>query len=174
MYQFMTQKDAKTNIALVESSAAIAKAAKADSSAMKTIAWVLGMFFLPGAFVAVSFQKPILAIQNISSLVVRRTGRRLLTLPRQSSQCRSLLGTVMVCHPSNQPSSTTGPSLCLSRCLYSWLGDWRCCYLGIDGISDSRGRRRELETLNILHDEISGKISTMYSLMSTVVYPHMQ
>ena len=61
----MTQKDAKTNIALVESSAAIAKAAKADSSAMKTIA-VLGMFFLPGAFVAVSFQNPILAIQNIS------------------------------------------------------------------------------------------------------------
>ena len=69
MYQFMTQKDAKTNIALVESSAAIAKAAKADSSAMKTIA-VLGMFFLPGAFVAVSFQKPILAIQNISIQVV--------------------------------------------------------------------------------------------------------
>ncbi|PVH79023.1 hypothetical protein DL98DRAFT_516380 [Cadophora sp. DSE1049] len=58
VYQFMTQKDAKTNIALVESSAAIAKAAKADSSAMKTIA-VLGMFFLPGAFVAAIFAMPV-------------------------------------------------------------------------------------------------------------------
>ncbi|KAH7416743.1 hypothetical protein BKA64DRAFT_655996 [Cadophora sp. MPI-SDFR-AT-0126] len=58
VYQFMTQKDAKINIALVESSAAIAKAAKADSSAMKTIA-VLGMFFLPGAFVAAVFAMPV-------------------------------------------------------------------------------------------------------------------
>jgi hypothetical protein len=63
----MAQKDAKVNIALAESSAAIAKASKEDSaamrqiaietkrdsSAMKTIA-TLGMFFLPGTFVAVS------------------------------------------------------------------------------------------------------------------------
>jgi hypothetical protein len=64
----MAQKDAKVNIALAESSAAIAKASKEDSaamrqiaidtkrdsSAMKTIA-TLGMLFLPGTFVAVSF-----------------------------------------------------------------------------------------------------------------------
>lgn len=65
----MTQKDAKTNIALVESSAAIAKAAKADSSAMKTIA-VLGMFFLPGAFVAVSHSKAIFDTQDSLSIIV--------------------------------------------------------------------------------------------------------
>ncbi|KAG4432064.1 hypothetical protein IFR05_012459 [Cadophora sp. M221] len=59
VYQFMNQKDAKTNIALVGSSAAIAKAAKADSSAMKTIA-ILGMFFLPGAFIAAIFAMPVI------------------------------------------------------------------------------------------------------------------
>jgi Mg2+ and Co2+ transporter CorA len=67
----MAQKDAKVNIALAESSAAIAKASKEDSavmrtiaieskkdsSAMKTIA-VLGMFFLPGTFVAAIFAMP--------------------------------------------------------------------------------------------------------------------
>ncbi|KAL5322298.1 hypothetical protein ACEPPN_010270 [Leptodophora sp. 'Broadleaf-Isolate-01'] len=59
VYQFMTQKDAKTNITLVGSSAAIAKAAKADSSAMKTIA-ILGMFFLPSAFIAAIFAMPVI------------------------------------------------------------------------------------------------------------------
>jgi Mg2+ and Co2+ transporter CorA len=68
----MAQKDAKVNIALAESSAAIAKAgkedsavmrtiaieSKKDSSAMKTIA-VLGMFFLPGTFVAAIFAMPV-------------------------------------------------------------------------------------------------------------------
>jgi hypothetical protein len=63
----MTQKDAKVNTELALSSAAIAKASrddsaimrkiaidtKRDSSAMKTIS-LLGMFFLPGTFVAVS------------------------------------------------------------------------------------------------------------------------
>jgi hypothetical protein len=63
----MAQKDAETNIGLAKSSEMVAKAskedsavmrdiaieAKRDSSAMKTIA-VLGMFFLPGTFVAVS------------------------------------------------------------------------------------------------------------------------
>jgi Mg2+ and Co2+ transporter CorA len=67
----MAQKDAKVNIALAESSAAIAQASKEDSavmrtiaieskkdsSAMKTIA-VLGMFFLPGTFVAAIFAMP--------------------------------------------------------------------------------------------------------------------
>jgi len=67
----MAQKDAKVNKALAESSAAIAKASKEDSavmrtiaieskkdsSAMKTIA-VLGMFFLPGTFVAAIFAMP--------------------------------------------------------------------------------------------------------------------
>jgi hypothetical protein len=63
----MAAKDAKTNLSLAESSAMMAKASKEDSavmrtiaikskkdsSAMKTIA-ILGMFFLPGTFVAVS------------------------------------------------------------------------------------------------------------------------
>jgi Mg2+ and Co2+ transporter CorA len=63
----MIVKDARVNIELAESSAAIAKASKEDSaimrmiaveskkdsSAMKTIA-ILGMFFLPGTFIAVS------------------------------------------------------------------------------------------------------------------------
>jgi hypothetical protein len=63
----MAQKDAKVNLQLALSSATIAKASKEDSevmrqiavetkkdsSAMKTIAF-LGMFFLPGTFVAVS------------------------------------------------------------------------------------------------------------------------
>jgi hypothetical protein len=53
VFQFMAAKAATINIALAESSAAVAKANKEDSSSMKTIA-VLGMFFLPGAFVAVS------------------------------------------------------------------------------------------------------------------------
>ena len=63
----MAAKDAKTNLALAESSAVIAKASKDDSAVMKTIAIeskkdssamktiaVLGMVFLPGTFVAVS------------------------------------------------------------------------------------------------------------------------
>jgi hypothetical protein len=68
----MAQKDAKVNISLAESSAAIAKAgkedsavmrtiaieSKKDSSAMKTIA-VLGMLFLPGTFVAAIFAMPV-------------------------------------------------------------------------------------------------------------------
>jgi hypothetical protein len=63
----MAQKDAKVNLELALSSATIAKASKddsaimrqiaietkRDSSAMKTIA-LLGMFFLPGTYVAVS------------------------------------------------------------------------------------------------------------------------
>ena len=52
----MAQKDTKINIKLAETSAAMAKASKEDSSVMKTIA-VLGMFFLPGTFVAVSFPR---------------------------------------------------------------------------------------------------------------------
>jgi hypothetical protein len=64
----MAQKDAIVNMNLAESSAAIVKASKEDSavmrtiaieskrdsSAMKTIA-ILGMFFLPGTFIAVSY-----------------------------------------------------------------------------------------------------------------------
>jgi hypothetical protein len=64
--QLIWQKDAKINIELLESSALIARANKEDSAvmrqiaietkkdnaSMKTIA-ILGMFFLPGTFVAV-------------------------------------------------------------------------------------------------------------------------
>lgn len=85
VYQFMAQKDAKVNIRLAENSATIAKASledsaamrvlaaasrddsaamrtiaaesKKDSSAMKTLS-ILGMFFLPGTFVAVSLPHP--------------------------------------------------------------------------------------------------------------------
>jgi hypothetical protein len=63
----MAQRDAKVNIEVAQSSAMLAKASKEDSavmrtiaietkrdsSAMKTIA-ILGIFFLPGTFVAVS------------------------------------------------------------------------------------------------------------------------
>ena len=74
VYQFMAQKDVKVNIALAKSSAAIAKASKDDSSAMKTIA-ILGMFFLPGAFVAVrlntSFRptSPFLSLSCVQTLI---------------------------------------------------------------------------------------------------------
>lgn len=64
----MAQKDAKINIELLEHSALIAKASKEDSAVMKQIAIetkkdnasmktiaVLGMFFLPGTFVAVRY-----------------------------------------------------------------------------------------------------------------------
>ena len=64
----MAAKDAKTNLSLAESSAIMAKASKEDSAVMKTIAIeskkdssamktiaILGMFFLPPTFVAVSF-----------------------------------------------------------------------------------------------------------------------
>jgi hypothetical protein len=63
----MAAKDAKTNLSVAESSATIAKASKEDSAVMRTIAIesrrdssamktisILGMFFLPGTFVAVS------------------------------------------------------------------------------------------------------------------------
>jgi len=85
----MAQKDAKINIALAENSAAMTKASKEDSaamraialetkrdsSAMKTIA-TLGMLFLPGTFVAVS---------SLSSSRFK-TGLCLICF-RQSSQC---------------------------------------------------------------------------------------
>jgi len=53
VYQFMTQKDSKTNIELAASSALIARETKRDGTAMKTIA-ILTMLFLPGTFLAVS------------------------------------------------------------------------------------------------------------------------
>jgi ribosomal protein S12 len=63
----MAHKNANVNIALAEDTSTLARAskkdsavmrtiaieAKKDSSAMKTIA-ILGMFFLPGTFLAVS------------------------------------------------------------------------------------------------------------------------
>jgi hypothetical protein len=49
----MAQMDAKVNIEVAQGMRAIAMESKRDSSAMKTIA-ILGMFFLPGTFVAVS------------------------------------------------------------------------------------------------------------------------
>ncbi|CZR70210.1 uncharacterized protein PAC_20111, partial [Phialocephala subalpina] len=72
VYQFMAQKDARVNIEVAESSAAIAKASKddsavmriiaieskKDSSSMKTIA-TLGMIFLPGTFIAAIFSMPV-------------------------------------------------------------------------------------------------------------------
>ena len=99
----MAQKDAKVNIALAESSAAIARASKQDSaimkiiaieskkdsSAMKTIA-VLGMFFLPGTFVAVSSpqSRPLFLpfLKNVG------TDERAI---RPSSQCRFSTGMEM-------------------------------------------------------------------------------
>ena len=63
----MAQRDAKVNIEVAQSSALLAKASKEDSAVMRTIAIeskrdsaammtiaILGMFFLPGTFVAVS------------------------------------------------------------------------------------------------------------------------
>jgi len=49
----MAQKDSKVNIRLAETTTAIAREGKKDSSAMKAIA-VLTMCFLPGTFLAVS------------------------------------------------------------------------------------------------------------------------
>jgi hypothetical protein len=71
------QKDSRINIELLESSALIARANKEDSAvmrqiaietkkdnaSMKTIA-ILGMFFLPGTFVAVCFSTPSPSIQQ--------------------------------------------------------------------------------------------------------------
>ena len=53
IYSFVAQKDAKANIELAGSMAVLATEARGDTKVMKTIA-VLGMFFLPGTFVAVS------------------------------------------------------------------------------------------------------------------------
>ncbi|KUJ07168.1 uncharacterized protein LY89DRAFT_691967 [Mollisia scopiformis] len=71
-YQYMAQKDAKVNIELARSSAAIAKASKEDSAIMRTIALeskkdstamktisILGMVFLPGTFIAAVFAMPV-------------------------------------------------------------------------------------------------------------------
>jgi Mg2+ and Co2+ transporter CorA len=52
IYSFVAQKDAKANIKLAESMAVLAVEARGDNKVMKSIA-VLGMFFLPGTFVAV-------------------------------------------------------------------------------------------------------------------------
>jgi hypothetical protein len=49
----VAQKDAKVNIELAESMAVLARKARGDNKVTKTIA-VLGLFFLPGTFVAVS------------------------------------------------------------------------------------------------------------------------
>jgi hypothetical protein len=49
----MAQTDARVNIEVAQGMSAIAMESKRDSSAMKTIS-ILGMFFLPGTFVAVS------------------------------------------------------------------------------------------------------------------------
>ena len=70
----MSQKDALINIELSQASAALAQASKKDSEAMRIIALetqkdsfamktiaVLGMFFLPGTFVAVSIYSCFLA-----------------------------------------------------------------------------------------------------------------
>jgi Mg2+ and Co2+ transporter CorA len=67
----MAPKDAKANIALAESSAAMAKAGKEDSAIMRTIGIeskkdssamekiaALGIFFLPGTFIAAIFVMP--------------------------------------------------------------------------------------------------------------------
>lgn len=64
----MAAKDARTNLRLAETSTVIAQASKEDSAVMKTIAVetkrdssamktisILGMVFLPGTFIAVSF-----------------------------------------------------------------------------------------------------------------------
>lgn len=121
VYQFMTQKDAKTNITLVGSSAAIAKAAKADSSAMKTIA-ILGMFFLPSAFIAVRSTSTLPLTFSSASAdssmpkghlrnARHRLGRKRSTESKASIQI--LLGRHRTTYPLNLPILGTGdaPSL---------------------------------------------------------------
>lgn len=103
----MAQNDAKVNIELARSSAAIAKASKEDSAVMRSIALeskkdttamktlsILGMVFLPGAFVAVSvicFLPSLLYILCFYFLE-----RYWLIIERPFSQCRFSTGMLMV------------------------------------------------------------------------------
>jgi Mg2+ and Co2+ transporter CorA len=78
----MAQKDAKVNIALAENSTAITKASKEDSAIMRTIALetkkdsssmktisLLGIIFLPGTFVAVSFKtRPTHSLSSLATI----------------------------------------------------------------------------------------------------------
>jgi hypothetical protein len=98
------QKDAKVNIELPKASAAIAKASKEDSAAMKIIAFeskkdssamktisILGMIFLPGTFVAVSntsFTTKDVLVHKIKDIADHAN--------RRSLQCQSLISMQIV------------------------------------------------------------------------------
>ena len=113
----MAQRDAKVNIALAENSAMIARASKEDSavmrtiaieskrdsSAMKTIA-ILGMLFLPGTFIAVSFQ-------SLSLIDYRR--QSLTSIDRLSLRCQSLSTIRMALQPLRLDLNIIGQSLSL-------------------------------------------------------------
>lgn len=63
VYQFMAQKDSKVMMELAADS-------KKDSSAMKTIS-ILGMFFLPGTFVAAIFAMPVFDWDATGTAIVK-------------------------------------------------------------------------------------------------------
>ena len=108
----MAAKDAKTNLNMAESSAIMAKASKEDSavmrdiaieskkdsSMMKTIA-VLGMFFLPGTFVAVSLFSSQCQVTSID-----------LFFTRHYSPCPSSTGMIMASLPSRRGFDIIGQS----------------------------------------------------------------
>ena len=124
----MAQKDTK---ALME----LATESKKDSSTMKTIA-LLGMVFLPGTFISVSFLGPLSWIMN-SDFENRHKGNTHI-LFRHFSRCPLSIGTGMVLLSSSQVSGTTGRLLC--RLLFScyWYGHWQgCCHINHNGLRDS-------------------------------------
>ncbi len=176
VYQFMAQKDAKVNIGLAESSSLLAKASKEDSAVMRSIAVetqrdsaamktvsILGMFFLPGTFVAVCHsssilatldntilipipnsilissqsQSPLLTISS-SSCTPNRTPQ--LTHPRPSSPSPSSTGTVTASPSSRPASASTGPSRSRSRPSSSSSGPSPCCSRGANGSPCSGAR----------------------------------
>jgi len=53
VYSLVVQRDNRSNLDIASASMAIAKAAKDDSSAMRTLAF-MSIIFLPGTFVSVS------------------------------------------------------------------------------------------------------------------------
>jgi hypothetical protein len=145
----MAQKDAKVNIRLAEISADISQAtmqdskvmkelateSKKDSSAMKTIS-LLGMVFLPGTFIAVSFLKPLCLNLQIPILKMAHKGSAHISF-RQFSQCQLSTGMVMVLPSSSQALGTTGRLPCRLLFLCYWYGHWQGCYHGNHGLRDS-------------------------------------
>jgi Mg2+ and Co2+ transporter CorA len=58
VYNFMAQKNAEVNIAIARASTTIADESRRDAASMKTIS-ILGMIFLPGAYIAAVFAMPV-------------------------------------------------------------------------------------------------------------------